>query len=159
MCRSTEGMYLLFLSHLSAQIAMPWLPRLPSFWLRNDVYSSKLLSLSGTTEQEKQRTRESARCPPRSFHTPIVPCPSIGHRQRSREAMAIPFGQSLTLSPQQRSTHSRPPPVCVRLTVNRIVVVGGGGGVQVRDYPGYNFIGLILGPRGNTQKRMEQVPL
>lgn len=28
---------------------------------------------------------------------------------------------------------------------------------QVKDYPGYNFIGLILGPRGNTQKRMEQV--
>lgn len=23
-------------------------------------------------------------------------------------------------------------------------------------YPGYNFIGLIIGPRGNTQKRMEQ---
>ena len=24
------------------------------------------------------------------------------------------------------------------------------------EYPGYNFIGLILGPRGNTQKRMER---
>lgn len=24
------------------------------------------------------------------------------------------------------------------------------------DYPGYNFIGLIIGPRGNTQKRMER---
>eukprot|EP00850_Spirogloea_muscicola_P024239 SM000510S17644 [mRNA] locus=s510:1795:5649:- [translate_table: standard] len=28
--------------------------------------------------------------------------------------------------------------------------------IPVKDYPGYNFIGLILGPRGNTQKRMEQ---
>eukprot|EP00249_Psilotum_nudum_P014816 c25022_g2_i1 orf=568-1563(+) len=27
--------------------------------------------------------------------------------------------------------------------------------IPVREYPGYNFIGLILGPRGNTQKRME----
>jgi splicing factor 1 len=26
---------------------------------------------------------------------------------------------------------------------------------QVKQYPGYNFIGLILGPRGNTQKRLE----
>ncbi len=31
--------------------------------------------------------------------------------------------------------------------------------VQVKDYPGYNFIGLILGPRGNTQKRMEAVSI
>jgi splicing factor 1 len=29
--------------------------------------------------------------------------------------------------------------------------------IPVKDYPGYNFIGLILGPRGNTQKRMEAV--
>ncbi|XP_024357397.1 uncharacterized protein [Physcomitrium patens] len=28
--------------------------------------------------------------------------------------------------------------------------------IPVKKYPGYNFIGLILGPRGNTQKRMEQ---
>ncbi|KAJ7535420.1 hypothetical protein O6H91_12G032400 [Diphasiastrum complanatum] len=27
--------------------------------------------------------------------------------------------------------------------------------IPVKEYPGYNFIGLILGPRGNTQKRME----
>ncbi|KAL2652141.1 hypothetical protein R1flu_020269 [Riccia fluitans] len=27
--------------------------------------------------------------------------------------------------------------------------------IPVKDYPGYNFIGVILGPRGNTQKRME----
>ncbi|KAJ7539606.1 hypothetical protein O6H91_11G101400 [Diphasiastrum complanatum] len=25
-----------------------------------------------------------------------------------------------------------------------------------KEYPGYNFIGLIIGPRGNTQKRMER---
>ena len=28
--------------------------------------------------------------------------------------------------------------------------------VPVKQFPGYNFIGLIIGPRGNTQKRMER---
>lgn len=28
--------------------------------------------------------------------------------------------------------------------------------IPMKDYPGYNFIGLIIGPRGNTQKRMER---
>ena len=28
--------------------------------------------------------------------------------------------------------------------------------IPVKEYPGYNFIGLIIGPRGNTQKRMEK---
>ncbi|CAN0309097.1 unnamed protein product, partial [Discosporangium mesarthrocarpum] len=28
--------------------------------------------------------------------------------------------------------------------------------IPTSDYPGYNFIGLIIGPRGNTQKRMER---
>eukprot|EP00240_Pyramimonas_obovata_P013983 CAMPEP_0118940238 /NCGR_PEP_ID=MMETSP1169-20130426/30919_1 /TAXON_ID=36882 /ORGANISM="Pyramimonas obovata, Strain CCMP722" /LENGTH=219 /DNA_ID=CAMNT_0006884675 /DNA_START=106 /DNA_END=762 /DNA_ORIENTATION=- len=27
--------------------------------------------------------------------------------------------------------------------------------IPLKQYPGYNFIGMILGPRGNTQKRME----
>ena len=27
--------------------------------------------------------------------------------------------------------------------------------IPVHDHPGYNFIGLILGPRGNTHRRME----
>lgn len=27
--------------------------------------------------------------------------------------------------------------------------------IPLKDYPGYNFIGLIIGPRGNTQKRMQ----
>lgn len=29
--------------------------------------------------------------------------------------------------------------------------------IPIEAYPGYNFIGLIIGPRGNTQKRMERV--
>lgn len=33
---------------------------------------------------------------------------------------------------------------------------GESGGVILQDYPGYNFIGLIIGPRGNTQKRMQK---
>lgn len=28
--------------------------------------------------------------------------------------------------------------------------------IPYREYPEYNFIGLIIGPRGNTQKRMER---
>lgn len=28
--------------------------------------------------------------------------------------------------------------------------------IPQKEYPGYNFIGLIIGPRGNTQKRMEK---
>eukprot|EP00878_Enallax_costatus_P005999 GHUV01006292.1.p1 GENE.GHUV01006292.1~~GHUV01006292.1.p1 ORF type:complete len:493 (+),score=174.21 GHUV01006292.1:304-1782(+) len=28
--------------------------------------------------------------------------------------------------------------------------------IPINEYPGYNFIGLIIGPRGNTQKRMQR---
>ncbi|KAK1290420.1 KH domain-containing protein SPIN1 [Acorus calamus] len=28
--------------------------------------------------------------------------------------------------------------------------------IHIEQYPGYNFVGLIIGPRGNTQKRMEK---
>ncbi|KAF8413136.1 hypothetical protein HHK36_001112 [Tetracentron sinense] len=28
--------------------------------------------------------------------------------------------------------------------------------IPLKEYPGYNFVGLIIGPRGNTQKRMEK---
>ena len=28
--------------------------------------------------------------------------------------------------------------------------------IPLKEYPGYNFIGLIIGPRGNTQKRMQK---
>ncbi|KAI3432148.1 uncharacterized protein J3R85_007541 [Psidium guajava] len=28
--------------------------------------------------------------------------------------------------------------------------------IPMKEYPGYNFIGLIIGPRGNTQKRMQR---
>lgn len=28
--------------------------------------------------------------------------------------------------------------------------------IPVKDFPGYNFFGLIVGPRGNTQKRMQR---
>jgi splicing factor 1 len=27
--------------------------------------------------------------------------------------------------------------------------------IPIKEFPGYNFIGLIIGPRGNTQKRMQ----
>ena len=28
--------------------------------------------------------------------------------------------------------------------------------IPQKEYPSYNFIGLIIGPRGNTQKRMQK---
>jgi splicing factor 1 len=28
--------------------------------------------------------------------------------------------------------------------------------IPTKEYPGYNFFGLIIGPRGNTQKRMQR---
>ena len=28
--------------------------------------------------------------------------------------------------------------------------------IPINEFPGYNFIGLIIGPRGNTQKRMQK---
>jgi hypothetical protein len=28
--------------------------------------------------------------------------------------------------------------------------------IPIHDHPGYNFFGLIIGPRGNTQKRMQR---
>jgi splicing factor 1 len=28
--------------------------------------------------------------------------------------------------------------------------------IPEKQYPGYNFVGLIIGPRGNTHRRMEQ---
>ena len=29
--------------------------------------------------------------------------------------------------------------------------------IPVKEFPTYNFIGLVIGPRGNTQKRMQVV--
>ena len=42
--------------------------------------------------------------------------------------------------------------------VERLKFHGCGSQVYIpqKDYPGYNFIGLIIGPRGNTQKRMQK---
>ena len=28
--------------------------------------------------------------------------------------------------------------------------------IPEKEYPGYNFVGLIIGPRGNTHRRMEE---
>ena len=44
----------------------------------------------------------------------------------------------------------QPPPDFVRTKPHRKVYI------PYKDHPEYNFIGLIIGPRGNTQKRMER---
>ncbi|KAJ0402527.1 hypothetical protein P43SY_000790 [Pythium insidiosum] len=44
----------------------------------------------------------------------------------------------------------RPPADFLRQKLSRKIYI------PIKEYPGYNFIGLIIGPRGNTQKRMEK---
>uniref|UniRef100_K3WKL6 Branchpoint-bridging protein n=1 Tax=Globisporangium ultimum (strain ATCC 200006 / CBS 805.95 / DAOM BR144) TaxID=431595 RepID=K3WKL6_GLOUD len=44
----------------------------------------------------------------------------------------------------------RPPPDYMRQKLHRKIYI------PIKEYPQYNFIGLIIGPRGNTQKRMEK---
>ncbi|KAF1795801.1 Splicing factor 1, helix-hairpin domain [Phytophthora cactorum] len=44
----------------------------------------------------------------------------------------------------------RPPADYARQKLHRKIYI------PIRDFPSYNFIGLIIGPRGNTQKRMER---
>eukprot|EP00850_Spirogloea_muscicola_P013764 SM000095S24978 [mRNA] locus=s95:252449:256247:- [translate_table: standard] len=61
--------------------------------------------------------------------------------QERREAI----GECMALNPAYK------PPAGYRPVVKEAKLY-----IPVKDYPGYNFIGLILGPRGNTQKRMEQ---
>lgn len=45
---------------------------------------------------------------------------------------------------------SQPPPDFVKSKPYRKLYI------PYKEYPQYNFIGLIIGPRGNTQKRMEK---
>lgn len=44
----------------------------------------------------------------------------------------------------------RPPADYMRQKLHRKIYI------PIKDFPQYNFIGLIIGPRGNTQKRMEK---
>lgn len=44
----------------------------------------------------------------------------------------------------------RPPADYARQKLHRKIYI------PIREFPSYNFIGLIIGPRGNTQKRMER---
>ncbi|RLN84984.1 hypothetical protein BBJ28_00003105 [Nothophytophthora sp. Chile5] len=44
----------------------------------------------------------------------------------------------------------RPPADYMRQKLHRKIYI------PIKDFPSYNFIGLIIGPRGNTQKRMER---
>ncbi|KAF0719137.1 Aste57867_1251 [Aphanomyces stellatus] len=44
----------------------------------------------------------------------------------------------------------KPPPEYLKARLQRKLPI------PIKEYPTYNFIGLIIGPRGNTQKRMEK---
>ncbi|XP_042509743.1 splicing factor-like protein 1 [Macadamia integrifolia] len=50
----------------------------------------------------------------------------------------------------QKSSVSKPPPDFKPTNLCKKIYI------PVREFPGYNFVGLIIGPRGNTQKRMEK---
>jgi len=53
---------------------------------------------------------------------------------------------------QQQQTPHRPTqshPICNPCRFSSKIYI------PINEYPGYNFIGLIIGPRGNTQKRMQ----
>ncbi|PRP82987.1 hypothetical protein PROFUN_09938 [Planoprotostelium fungivorum] len=71
--------------------------------------------------------------------------------QRAREKISLERHELVVIASRMSPTF-RPPqdyqPIFVKKT-RKIPV-------PVEKYPTYNFIGLIIGPRGNTQKRMEK---
>ncbi|KAI5081169.1 hypothetical protein GOP47_0004352 [Adiantum capillus-veneris] len=78
---------------------------------------------------------------------------SMGHRMNTREGRKRDrldverreaIGECMNLNPFYKPPSGyRPVPKEAKLFI------------PAKDNPGYNFIGLILGPRGNTQKRLE----
>lgn len=66
------------------------------------------------------------------------------------------------MASQQALSWVADPPWCaychLKHTLQGLKLHGVGSQVYIpqKDYPGYNFIGLIIGPRGNTQKRMQK---
>ncbi|CAI9102335.1 OLC1v1000588C1 [Oldenlandia corymbosa var. corymbosa] len=79
---------------------------------------------------------------------------TLGHRINTREYRAREklnrerqevIAQMLKINPSFKPPSDyRPPKLQKKLYI------------PMKEYPGYNFIGLIIGPRGNTQKRMEK---
>lgn len=89
----------------------------------------------------------------RSPSPPPVYDPETGQRANTREQRVRDhldyerrecMGEACRINPEQRVPTSFKP-------ANKEVKLF----IPIKENPGYNFIGLILGPRGNTQKRLE----
>ena len=80
--------------------------------------------------------------------TKLRPCGwSAGHAAHTDQILCL---QAIVTELMKVSPGFKPPPEFRPAKKNRKILV------PVQQYPGYNFIGLIIGPRGNTQKRMQQ---
>ena len=92
---------------------------------------------------ERQRLVERAK-----VCTPLTQCIiSIPMHQTLSNPSILPFWAYKVVSPSYR------PPLDYRpFSTKKIRKIY----VPVKEYPDYNFIGLILGPRGFTQRQMEQ---
>ena len=113
--------------------------------------SSRLAVLTRRLERgeltDDRPERERSPSPPPAYD-------ALGQRTNTREirmrARLIRERQEVTAQLVRKSPTFRPPSdYRPEKRMKKIYV-------PVKDYPGYNFIGLIIGPRGNTQKRMER---
>lgn len=71
--------------------------------------------------------------------------------QRARERISLERHELVLLATRMNPSF-KPPQDYQPISVKRTRKIP----VPIEKYPGYNFIGLIIGPRGNTQKRMEK---
>eukprot|EP01117_Protostelium_nocturnum_P012086 TRINITY_DN4428_c0_g1_i1.p1 TRINITY_DN4428_c0_g1~~TRINITY_DN4428_c0_g1_i1.p1 ORF type:complete len:426 (-),score=125.80 TRINITY_DN4428_c0_g1_i1:104-1381(-) len=71
--------------------------------------------------------------------------------QRAKERLTLERHQLVVLA-NKMQPQFKPPGDYVPVTVKKTRRMH----IPVEKFPGYNFIGLIIGPRGNTQKRMER---
>eukprot|EP01116_Phalansterium_solitarium_P018852 TRINITY_DN5118_c0_g1_i1.p1 TRINITY_DN5118_c0_g1~~TRINITY_DN5118_c0_g1_i1.p1 ORF type:complete len:448 (+),score=148.91 TRINITY_DN5118_c0_g1_i1:145-1488(+) len=79
-----------------------------------------------------------------------------GKRQNTKEQRAkdklLIERQKLIEEAYRMNPHFRPPPDYTPIQIKKTRRIY----IPQEKYPEYNFIGLIIGPRGNTQKRMER---
>ncbi|XP_077225880.1 splicing factor-like protein 1 [Tasmannia lanceolata] len=68
---------------------------------------------------------------------------------RLREKLILERQQILSMLTQKNPTFKRPSEYKPVKLYKKLYL-------PLREYPGYNFVGLIIGPRGNTLKRMEK---
>lgn len=88
------------------------------------------------------------------FLTTHVDCCRCGIRQNTREVRAkekmMQERHNVIEELIKKSPTFRPPPDYKPQKKSRKIFI------PEKEFPGYNFIGLIIGPRGNTQKRMQK---